>query len=159
MKRATDNGIFHRDIKPTNIIVHDNVGYLIDWGIATTSSQVDKGKLSATLAFASMDVLNSIRTGESYSYSIKDEIESIFYTLVYILCDGDLRWKVTGSITEMYDSRYVTVNKHFEEQLLCAPEECRPILDELHQRVFTNESKGVQVDEIIKCFNDKLRDV
>lgn len=102
MKHATDNGIFHRDIKPTNIIVHGNNGYLINWGIATINSLVNNDTISATLGFASMDVLDSVRSAIPFPYSVKDEIESIFYTLVYILCDGRVRWKVTGSITELF---------------------------------------------------------
>ena len=50
MKHATDNEIFHRDIKPTNIIVHGNNGYLIDWGIATINSLVNNDTLSARRA-------------------------------------------------------------------------------------------------------------
>ena len=51
---AASHGMFHRDIKPFNIIVHHDCGYLIDCGVATDGC--DNNNLSATLAYCSINV-------------------------------------------------------------------------------------------------------
>ena len=113
LEYATELGVFHRDIKPTNIIVHENQAYIIDWGIATSESLDYNGTLSATLAFASMDVLEGVRLMVPTRYSIKDEIESIFYMFVYILYDGGL----PSMITDLLDPNYSVMHRRFGEQI------------------------------------------
>ena len=147
--------IYHRDIKPANLIIHDGHGYLIDWGVATSGGTGYENEFSATLAFASLNVLEIIRAGRVITpYSVRDELESIFYTLIHILCGGDICWVKTGSVTRLLDSRHSVMTIHFHEQCLKAPEECRSILFELHGLLFGRKAE-VEISEIVNFSAEK----
>lgn len=149
--KATALGVYHRDIKPENLIVYDSRGYTIDWGIATSDLAQDD-EISATLAFTSLRILQKVRRTStpilSYMtmtpYSVRDELESVFYSLIYVLCDGKIIWRTKGTPTELFDSRNAVMGPRFDEQLLKAPVNCRPILEELHNILFKRaEEPGI----------------
>ena len=61
IKCAAQQRIFHRDIKPTNIVVYNEHGYLIDWGISTYGDVIPiNDKFSVTLAYTSINVSSFI---------------------------------------------------------------------------------------------------
>ena len=55
LKFANARGILHRDVKPSNIVLYNDHGYLIDWGIASIAQETTYD-LSATLLFCSLRV-------------------------------------------------------------------------------------------------------
>lgn len=79
--------------------MHDNHGSLIDLDVATSEGTGYKNEFSATLAFTSLNALQITRADRVTPYSVRDELESIFYSLIYILCDGDICWVRMGSAT------------------------------------------------------------
>ena len=96
LKNIHDKGIIHRDIKPENIVIGDNdkgIVYLIDFGLSNIFFDNNhhipftKGKnLTGTMRYA------SIRNHLGYEQSRRDDLESLFYTLIY-LGKGKLPWQ------------------------------------------------------------------
>ncbi|CAG8641970.1 4442_t:CDS:2, partial [Paraglomus occultum] len=118
VKRAAQQRIFHRDIKPTNIVLYNEHGYLIDWGIATYGDVIPMNdKLSATLAYTSMNVLENVAKKSMPSYTMDDEIESIFYTFVSVLCDDRITWDKRDSVHQLLASRFAAMYGYFDRQL------------------------------------------
>ncbi|CAI2201162.1 1517_t:CDS:2, partial [Funneliformis geosporum] len=88
IKFAYDLKILHRDISFGNIILFQNNGYLIDWGVASNISDITNTTLTATLLFSSIKVTEQLAQHNSISYTIEDDLEALYFTLVYIACDG-----------------------------------------------------------------------
>ena len=88
-------GFLHRDIKPENFIIDKkNKVYMVDFGLAgrfikkETNEHIifkDKRKFFGTKKFASLNTILG------YEQSRRDDIESLGYTLIYLL-KGKLFW-------------------------------------------------------------------
>ena len=102
IKTIHKHGIIHRDIKPSNIafcnfspdaIKEKNGLYIIDYGLSTKYIENEnnhfkftkKKKFVGTCKYASRHALNGERL------SRREDIESIFYVLIYLFC-GNLPW-------------------------------------------------------------------
>ena len=100
LEKIHELGVLHRDIKPSNILIGEGLNknkvYLIDFDIAQTFSQSSKDSKEAkemifgnqfvgTKAFASR---NAHKCG---TFSRKDDLESLFFTILYLL-EGKLPW-------------------------------------------------------------------
>jgi serine/threonine protein kinase len=91
IKAIHENNVLHRDLKPTNICLDSNHKvYIIDFGIAKiyrhanvhNSESTIKG-LIGSVNFSSLNVINLIEP------SRRDDMESLFYILLYLLLNND----------------------------------------------------------------------
>lgn len=88
----------HGDVKLENIVVgHDDPGeiFLLDFGLSTplfepNGLHVEKKQLNR---FCGNYVFASLGTCRGYNKSRKDDIESAFYVLIYLLNQKQLPWR------------------------------------------------------------------
>jgi len=91
IKTIHENNILHRDLKPTNICLDSNHKlYIIDFGIAKVykhgnihNSETKIKGLIGSINFSSLNVINLIEP------SRRDDIESLFYMLIYLLLNNE----------------------------------------------------------------------
>ena len=87
IKTIHENNIVHRDLKPTNICFDSNNKlYIIDFGIAKIykhanvhNSETKIKGLIGSVNFSSLNIINLIEP------SRRDDIEALFYNLLYLL--------------------------------------------------------------------------
>ena len=102
----------HNDIKLENILVghkHSNLLYLIDFGLASNFlteegehiEKIQMYQFSGNILFAS---LNACRGNNK---SRRDDIESAFYVLIYLLNDATLPWSD-------FSTKYTDRSKDFQ---------------------------------------------
>ena len=92
-----EKGIILRDLKPDNILIHNNEVFIIDFGMS--KYYIKKGKhiekrvgkeLAGTVRYA------SIRTHKGIEQSRRDDLECLIYSMIY-LCKGKLPWMGIGA--------------------------------------------------------------
>lgn len=91
-------GIIHRDIKPANFVVgldrNQNTIYLIDFGMSTFYVNKETGKHNPCCdckKFYGTPAFASINAHRCIEMSRRDDIESLAYTLIYLM-RGNLPW-------------------------------------------------------------------
>jgi serine/threonine protein kinase len=108
IKNIHESNIIHRDLKPTNICLDSNNKlYIIDFGIAKIyrhanihNSEIKIKGLIGSINFSSLNVINLIEP------SRRDDIESIFYMLLYLLLTNE-NYKYYDSLNN-YDKKNIT---------------------------------------------------
>jgi serine/threonine protein kinase len=117
IKTIHENNILHRDLKPTNICLDsNNKVYIIDFGIAKIYRQSGvhnketniKG-LIGSINFSSLNVINLIEP------SRRDDIESLFYILLYLLLNNENYKHYDGVST--YEKKNITITYLIEHTL------------------------------------------
>ncbi|KAF9080180.1 hypothetical protein BGX27_005675, partial [Mortierella sp. AM989] len=84
------------------------------------------------------------------SYTLRDDIESLFYTVMSIFCSGRLIWDKGLTYSEVLQGKYFMVTGAFEDQLKFAAEEHRDILRGLRDLLFEGpDPKEVTIDQVI----------
>ncbi len=114
------HNIVHRDIKPSNIIRADEEYFLIDFGFATITTttttntntntkQINRKNNSNippdfTTAIYGTTIFLSLSSHMGRIQTFRDDLESLLYTLVYLLC-GYLVWTDIPSNEPFYEAR------------------------------------------------------
>jgi casein kinase 1, delta len=78
-------GFFHKDIKPDNFRIKDNRVVLIDFGIALNLYRDNSHIKRDRFGFEGTPFFGSIRALQGYTLSRRDDIESVGYSLLYLL--------------------------------------------------------------------------
>jgi len=118
IKTIHENNIVHRDLKPTNICLDINQKlYIIDFGIAKIykhnnvhNSEIKIKGLIGSVNFSSLNVINLIEP------SRRDDIESIFYNLIYLLIHNE-SYKVYDALNTLDKKNIITITYLMEHTL------------------------------------------
>jgi len=118
IKTIHENNIVHRDLKPTNICLDSNNKlYIIDFGIAKIykhanvhNSETKIKGLIGSINFSSLNVINLIEP------SRRDDIESLFYNLIYLLLNNE-NYKLYDSFNSYEKKDILTITYLMEHTL------------------------------------------
>eukprot|EP01088_Endostelium_zonatum_P021999 TRINITY_DN905_c0_g1_i3.p1 TRINITY_DN905_c0_g1~~TRINITY_DN905_c0_g1_i3.p1 ORF type:complete len:237 (+),score=9.37 TRINITY_DN905_c0_g1_i3:222-932(+) len=83
-------GWFHGDICPDNVVVFEDSYILVDWECSSELGSKYK-QFFGRRVFASPVFLESMFKKQLHTYSIRDDLYSLMYTLLH-LAQGDLAW-------------------------------------------------------------------
>lgn len=100
--------IIHKDIKPSQFLLsHDQKKiFLVDFGISTFFRVNNKHKIFKTKCrFKGSVLFSSINTHLGFRLSRRDDLESLAYSLLYLI-RGELPWKILENINS---SKYIKV--------------------------------------------------
>ena len=107
-------GFLHRDVKPGNILIYKNRIILIDFGISQPFVRDgvhipynESRGMAGTPKFASINSLLGVEQ------SRRDDIESVWYNLVYFVC-GKLPWDETP-LLKMHKSKANSISQMCED--------------------------------------------
>jgi hypothetical protein len=108
----------------------------------------------------------SFKTGKPHTYSVIDEIESLFYVFMYIACDGIVSWKkhldLPTSIAIKYNVMFCP--QEFDRHLNgYAHNEFHTHLSEFHKIIFPYgnnlENRELLIEEIIEIFKNWINEL
>lgn len=100
--------IIHKDIKPSQfLLTHDQKKiFLVDFGISTFFRVNNKHKIFKTKCrFKGSILFSSINTHLGFRLSRRDDLESLAYSLLYLM-KGELPWKIMENANS---SKYIKV--------------------------------------------------
>lgn len=156
--------IIHRDVKPDNFSMgrgnNSHILYILDFGLAkkywssTRKSHIPfiKGKkLTGTARYASINALSG------YEQSRRDDLESVFYILLYFL-KGSLPWQ--GIKINNKEDRYKKIcelkkNIPIKELCSCLPKEFETFLTYVRNLEFTQVPNYNYLKSLLKNILDK----
>jgi hypothetical protein len=125
LEKVHNAGFGHHDIRPSNIIFYSNKAMLIDWG-STVTLGTEESSFSGTLAFSSTKIVKSNSRGKLWTYSALDDLESLAYTLYWMLY-GYLPWTKAESLgalllfrSDLLQKIQSSVNSNKVEEFLIA---------------------------------------
>ena len=79
---SPDCGIFHRDVSPNNIMLHDGQPILIDWGHAQNGASCDGA--SGTMLTAARQVhLALLKGNKNLLWSVDYDLEALFWATIF----------------------------------------------------------------------------
>jgi len=118
IKTIHENNVVHRDLKPTNICLDSNDKlYIIDFGIAKIyrqgnihNSETKIKGLIGSINFSSLNVINLIEP------SRRDDMESLFYNLLYLLLNNEGYKNYNGLSTQ--DKKNITLITYLMQHTL-----------------------------------------
>ena len=89
LKTVHTAGVFHRDIRPENIMQDANGNlYLIDWGFALLSPDADGYEFAGTFRYGSEAAVSAALEERMYHYSSRDDLESFVKTVMAVNSGG-----------------------------------------------------------------------
>ncbi|CAB5365871.1 unnamed protein product [Rhizophagus irregularis] len=166
LKFSHEHHIYHRDVSYLNIVYKNQRGYLIDWGVASNTSDLVNAPLTGTYLFSSLPVLNCFESGVPHTYSVNDEIESLFYVFMYIACDGIVRWRKHSDLSTSVAIKYNVMICPFEfgrHLVKYAYGEFHEYLLKFRDIIFPYgsdlEKRNISIDEIIEIFGDWINEL
>jgi serine/threonine protein kinase len=145
---AHKNDTLHCDVSPNNIVVADEKAILIDWGIAMNLDFIALTQFTGTSAFCSLPVLelavvNKHPGGKKveHMYEPRDDFESLFYTILYLLSKKMLPWMKTRDIESLYYAKFSWMHECWQKLLqdMELPKEMADQLNVMHQKLFINK--------------------
>lgn len=100
--------IYHRDLKPDNILMNKNKIYLIDLGLSTDKKDIINKGVIGNWLFCSYSCHK-----ENYNYKKEDDIISIYYIFFYLLSNKKLPWSnVSIDNVKIKNKVYYILKKH-----------------------------------------------
>ena len=120
LKCLHEKGIVHRDIKPENFVIgpknKERIIYLIDFGLSKKISNEKiipsvkaEGGLVGTVRYI------SINTHQGYEQGRRDDLESLFYIIIYFI-KGELPWQnIKGKTKAEKYSKILEIKKKVTE--------------------------------------------
>ena len=132
----------HCDVHPRNIVIDDNgTARIIDFDHAKPE---ETQPYSGTVVTASAHVAEAASQGREVSVSLKDELESLFFSLVLIISGETVRnvdddkWKART----VFWARYAHAARYADEKLW--------------ETVNWDESSSVTVSSVMECFENAM---
>jgi len=124
-KIHTEYDIVHCDIKPDNLITQELKGvrkvYILDWDTAKQGEAKESSKWTGTPAYASISVLTQyaeaverMEKSCTFVYTPKDDIESLFYTLLRLISGRKLPWERFYSVVEILGRKEANIVKNWD---------------------------------------------
>ncbi len=111
---AHSKKIYHRDIKPKNIIIYRNSALLIDWGFSVSFKIETKFNFAMTEKFAASKYLKSLfRDDKVFEYMPTYDFESLLYTLCDIL-EPTTTLKITN-VNKFISERSMVATKYQQQ--------------------------------------------
>lgn len=134
LKAVHSKGVLHRDIKPSNLLVgqgqYKNKIYLIDFDISTTFTDISLKEIQGN-QFIGTKAFASRNAHKCCSFSRKDDLESLIFTLIY-LYEGQLPWNHKKcDLVKLGDWKNHIIQKEFPDELPKEFSEYLSYLDDL----------------------------
>lgn len=111
LEHIHSKSVVHRDLKPQNMMIHENRLLLIDFGLATFTVDEKGEKLETSTPTHEHITGNpkfaSIHTHDGWSISPKDENISAFYILLWMVY-GQLPWSLRMQVSSTDDVTHVS---------------------------------------------------
>jgi len=153
-------GILHRDVSYANIILHDKDGILLDWHVASMTHSPLSNTLTGTSLFLACDIHLALMDGGNYRHTKEFDIESWFYTFLFIASDGNLLWRHELSHKNLSASKRSTVTMHWNHQMRYCHEGFHRLLEVLRDIMFDSEGRfvvNVSITNVLEILEQFLK--
>ena len=162
--------LLYTDISPTNMLIYlgeDGYehGLLIDWESAIDiNAGFGPQRIATTATFTPLRHMRALVTGAIETFLVRDVVESLFYTLIFI-CSGDrVPWKHCGGyIRTMESLKFTSIFGRFKALLQQVHAPYRKVILELRNLLFQTSqdsrcilSQEVGFDDVIKILRVTL---